>query len=162
MNIRPKLLLPLLLLAGCAGSPRPFGDARLPPPLAAGTTFTVEGEGPAVAAVRQALVNAGHAEKRDGDWRVEVGFAIRPTNLAVSTPQSESPATPISPGTRPSLAFCKKQAYVLTLAFVDSRTGKVASRRGATTGRCSGDVDTILPGLARTALGFRKEAVPAR
>lgn len=162
MNIRPTPLLPLLLLAGCAASPRPFGDTHLPPPLAAGATFTLEGEGPAVAAVRQTLVDAGRVEKRDGDWHVEVGFAIRPTNLAVSTPQGESPAIPISPATRPSLAFCKKQAYVLTLAFVDPGTGKVASRRGATTGRCSGDVDAILPGLARTALGFRKAAVPAR
>lgn len=156
MNIRPKLLLPLLLLAGCTGSPRPFGDARLPPPLAADATFAVAGEGPAADAVRQALVNAGYSEKTGGDWQIEVGFAVRPTNLAVSTPQGDEAALPISPGARPSLAFCKKQAYVLTVAFIEPKTGKVASRRGATTGRCSSDVDAILPGLTRTALGLKR------
>ena len=58
----------------------------------------------------------------------------------------------ISPGTRRTLGFCKKRAYVLTIAFVERQSGKIRSRSGATLGRCSESLDQIMPELARAAL----------
>jgi hypothetical protein len=147
-----RTLVPLLLLAGCAGSPRMFGDPQAAPALREGGGFTLATQGPASTAVSAELVRAGFTESAAGDYRVEVGFAIRARDLSLTTLQGETPATTISPGTRPALRLCKRQAYVLTVAFVERTSGKVIARRGATTGRCSGPVEQVLPKLARTVV----------
>jgi len=148
-----RTLVPLLLLAGCAGSPRTFGDPQATPALREGGAFTLATQDPASAAVGAELVRAGFTESAAGDYRVEVGFAIRARDLSLTTLQGETPATTISPGAKPALRLCKRQAYVLTVAFVERTSGKVIARRGATTGRCSGPVEEVLPKLARTVIG---------
>lgn len=148
-----RTLASLLLLAGCAGSPRTFGDRQAAPALREGGGFTLATQGPASAAVGAELVRAGFNESASGDYRVEVGFAIRARDLSLTTFPGDARATTISPGTRPALRLCKRQAYVLTVAFVDRTSGRVIARRGATTGRCSGPLEEVLPKLARTVIG---------
>lgn len=118
-------------------------------------SFSIEGHGEAQEAVRQALVEAGLQERPEGDFRIEVGFAVRPRDLSLSTRQENAASMTISPAAKRTLSFCKKQAYVLTIAFVERKSGKITSRSGATLGRCSGTVQQIMPQLARAAIPFK-------
>lgn len=140
---------PLLALGACASSPVHFGDAG---PQAADRSFAMSDQSAAGTAVRRALVDAGYREQDNGKLRVEVGFALRPRDLAVVAPGEQQSPQVISPATGRSLSLCKRQAYVLTIAFVDRATGKITSRGGSTIARCSGTAADVLPQLARTAL----------
>lgn len=146
------ILFPVVLLVGCIDSPHQFGTPLSTRLQGSRPSFSMDGAGPPQEAVREALIRAGLKENSAGDFRVEVGFSARPRNLSLYTRDAASSSEMISPGTRRSLGFCKKQAYVLTLAFIDSRSGQVVSRSGATQGRCSRDLARIMPQLVEAAL----------
>lgn len=143
-----------LALGACAPSPERFGDAPVSMPPPSGRGFILSQDGAAAAAVRSALVEAGLQPSDEGALRVDVGFAIRPNRLAVNAdplPPSERQVV-VSPAGRRTLSFCRRQAYVLTISFADSRTGRLLSRSGATLSRCRADLAEALPVLARLAL----------
>lgn len=141
--------LAVVLLGGCAIPPAQFGTGKSDAPA---RSFVLSGNDQAFAAVRHALVADGYEEREDGELRVEVGFAVRPTDLAVLAPAEGQEGAVLSPAAAQAFALCKRQAYVLTLAFVERGSGAVASRRGATMPRCSGTLAEILPILVHTAL----------
>lgn len=149
------ILLSAFLLAGCTSSPLQFGAPGSSVPQHSGRSFSIEGHGEAQEAVRKALVEAGLQERPEGDFRIEVGFAVRPRDLSLSAPQEDAASVTLSPGTRHTIGFCKKQAYVLTIAVVERKSGRIMSRSGATLGRCSGNVERIMPQLARAAIPFK-------
>lgn len=148
-------LLALAPLAACTPTVRHFGNAP-PSPSAPGAAqrFTIApgADGSVAAAVRGALVAAGFQEAEDAPLRVELGFAIRTRRLEVAAPGQAGAEDIVSPAAKASLALCHRQAYVLTLAMVDRATGAVTHRTGATTSRCDGTREAVLPLLARTAL----------
>ncbi|MCW6535401.1 PIN domain-containing protein [Sphingomonas lycopersici] len=111
-------LVGALLIAACAPTVRPFGDA--PPPAAAQPPFSIgETRRADVAdAVRDALHAAGYREAQDAPMRVEIGFAIRPPGVTVA---GAGGATIVSPPAPRAIGLCRRQAYVLILALFDGR-----------------------------------------
>lgn len=151
-----KRILPGLMLAmalgACASSAKQFGAPATPLTVGNAHDFTMAQNGLAAAAVRQVLLAAGFQDRKDAAFRVEVGFATRPRKLAVLSSGDTAPLTVVSPATEKSLSFCRRQAYVLTVALIERRTGKVGMRSGATISRCHGEPSDVLPLLARAAL----------
>ncbi|OJU21786.1 MULTISPECIES: hypothetical protein [unclassified Sphingomonas] len=146
-------LVGALLIAACAPTVRPFGDA--PPPAAAQPPFSIgETRRADVAdAVRDALHAAGYREAQDAPTRVEIGFAIRPPGVTVA---GAGGATIVSPPAPRAIGLCRRQAYVLILAMIDRASGTVLRRSGAITARCVGKEATLLPALARAAVSPRR------
>lgn len=140
---------PVLLLVACAAPPMHFGNAGLG---GSDRSFTMSDESEAAAHVRQALVDAGYQEESRAKFRVEVGFSVRPRGLSVVAPSDGKVSRIVSPATKRSLSMCKRQAYVLTVAFVERATGTIASRGGSTIARCEGTPAEVLPRLAQTAI----------
>jgi hypothetical protein len=124
----------------------PTGAAVAPFAMAANEDAT------AAAAVRDALIAAGFQETKDAPQRVEVGFAVRPRKLAVTASGTADAPLVISPRGKAPPSLCRRQAYVLTVAMVDSATGAVRERTGATVSRCRGTAATVLPMLAKAAV----------
>lgn len=149
---KKTLVLLSLIVAGCTPSATHFGDVSQPPAYSAARIFAINQDGIARDAVAEALTEAGYIERGDAPLKVEIGFAIRPTELALVSVSEEGLARILSPAAKRSISFCQRQAYVLTLAFVDSGTGEVLSRSGATISRCKGTPSEVLSGLARAAL----------
>lgn len=143
-----------LLVGACGIRAEHFGDAGAQLPLPSERSYTVSGDGEATDAVRAALRDAGFAERADAPLRIDVGFAIRPRRLAVVTADADGAQDVLSPSADKVLSLCSRQAYVLTLAFVERDSGRIASRSGATLTRCDGTPDEIMPRLARAALPF--------
>lgn len=143
-----------LLVASCAAPAKHFGDVDGRLSDSAVRSFALQDESEASAAVRDALIDAGFDEREDGRLRVEVGFSIRPDDLAVLARDGFKSTQVLSPPSESSISLCDKEAYVLTLAFIDTSSGKVVSRSGATMSRCSGEPAEILRKLARAALPF--------
>lgn len=105
----------------------------------------------AAAAVRDTLIAAGFEEENGAPQRVEVGFAVRPRKLAVTSGTADATLV-ISPRGKAPPSLCRRQAYVLTVAMVDSATGAVQERTGATVSRCHGTAAAVLPMLAKAAV----------
>jgi hypothetical protein len=141
-----------LLLPACAAPVRPFGALTTPPSdrtfaMAAGSVANAD------AAVRDALVAAGYQSSADARYRVEVGLAVRPPRMELMAATGEEKALlSLAPASsRPAL--CRRQSYVLSIAFVEQASGRVAARGGAITSRCGkADNAALLPLLARAAL----------
>jgi hypothetical protein len=138
-----------LLLPGCAAPVRSFGTLSTASP--ADRTFVMATDGAADAAVRDALLAAGYTSAPDGRYRVEVGLAVRVPrmNVIAGAGQDMRPLAPVSspPG------LCRRQSYVLSIAFVERASGRVAARGGAVTSRCGKPADAgLLPLLAKAAL----------
>jgi hypothetical protein len=145
---------PALLLAGCASPIRPFGTLAIPAGDESGRTFAmVTGKtAEADAAVREALLAAEYRVAADARYRVEVGFAVRGSRIDVVAANGGQDMRPLAPvSRRPGL--CRRQSYVLSVAFVEQASGRVAARGGAVTSRCGRRPDAdLLPRLARAAL----------
>ncbi|MGE4340799.1 MAG: hypothetical protein AB7E55_33335 [Pigmentiphaga sp.] len=150
-----KALFPLiLLLASCAVPATHFGDMGSDNDFSEfkERSFVLSDGGAAGKTVRTALINAGFEERDNARLRVEIGFSIRPVDLALVSTSSEGASHMLSPAAKPTISLCHKHAYVMTLAFVDRRSGKVISRSGATLSRCRGAPAEILSELAHAAL----------
>ncbi|HEY0316320.1 MAG TPA: hypothetical protein VGC28_08645 [Sphingomonas sp.] len=143
-----------LLVSGCAAPIRPFGTLAIPADSERGRTFAmVAGKTTdADAAVREALLAAEYRVATDARYRVEVGFAVRGPRIGVMAAGGGQDMRPLAPiSQRPGL--CRRQSYVLSIAFVDQASGRVAARGGAITSRCGrAPVADLLPRLARAAL----------
>jgi hypothetical protein len=146
------VLFPVMFAGACATPAKHFGDAGIVPPAGDARSFTVSEAGEAAAAVRQAMRDAGFEEREDARFRVEVGFAVRPRDLELVSAGRPAQAGP--PADDRAISFCRKQAYVLTLALVERESGAVASRSGAAMSRCRGTPAELLPRLAQSALPF--------
>jgi hypothetical protein len=140
-----------LLIPACAAPIRPFGTLALSAQDGDSRTFSmVTGTiGEADAAVRDALLAAGYRASTNARYRVEVGFAVRAPRIDVTVAADGKPLAPVLQ--RPGL--CRRQSYVLSIAFVDRASGRMAARGGALTSRCGkAPGPDLLPLLARTAL----------
>jgi len=144
-----------LLLAGCASPAKHFGDSVSRLPDVAERGFRLEGKEAPQRAVRDALMDAGLEIRDNAGLFVQVGFSIRPGTLAVLSTDDAGSTRILSPASKDTISLCNKQAYVLTLAFVDTQSGKLVSRSGATMSRCQGAPAEVLPKLARAALSFQ-------
>jgi len=141
-----------LLLPACAAPVRPFGTLAAPRSdrtfsIATGSTAHAD------AAVRDALVAAGYQSADDARYRVEVGLAVRAPRMAVMTASGEGKALQaLAPVSSPP-GLCRRQSYVLSIAFVERASGHVVARGGAVTSRCGkADDAALLPLLAKAAL----------
>lgn len=150
------MTLPLLtmLLVGCATPAKQFGTVDAILPDGAERSFVVYENGKAPTAVREALTNIGFTERDDARFRVEVGFSVRPDDLALLSSDDTRSTQILSPASDATISLCRKRAYVLTLAFIDTQSGQVISRSGATMSRCRENLEEMLPHLAQTALPF--------
>lgn len=151
-RMKSAVLAALALLAsGCAMPASHFGYA---PGTPAGPerTFMLAEQGEAPGAVRIALEGAGWRETPDAHYRVEVGYAVRPHDIAVAASKEHISAEPLSPAAKGGFSLCARQAHVLTLSFVDRERGTVVSRGGASLVRCRHKHSGILPALARAAV----------
>lgn len=139
-----------LLLPACTAPIRPFGTLATAPPE---RTFAMAGDGAAEAAVRDALLSSGYRSSPDGRYRVEVGLAVRKARMDVmAAAGEEEEMRPLAPVSNPP-GLCRRQSYVLSIAFVDRTSGRVAARGGAVASRCGKAADaTLLPLLAKAAL----------
>lgn len=151
IHARTAALAAVLALAGCAPSIRHFGGAVAGDPRAS-FVMAPGNDAAAIAAVHDALVSAGRIETADATQRIEVGFAVRPSRLALTVPDGAGGNTTVSPEAEAPPSFCHRQAYVLTVAMIDRTTGAVVRRTGAITSRCHGAPATVLPLLAKAAL----------
>jgi len=137
-----------LLLPGCVAPVRSFGALSVTP---ADRTFAMAADGAADAAVRDALLAAGYTSAPDGRYRVEVGLAVRAPRMDVTTGAGQD-MRPLAPTSNPP-GLCRRQSYVLSIAFVERASGRVAARGGAVTSRCGKAADAgLLPLLAKAAL----------
>lgn len=111
------------------------------------------GTADADAAVRDAMLAAGYRSSADGRYRIEVGLAVRAPRIDVMAAAGDGPdMRALAPVTSPP-GFCRRQSYVLSIAFVERASGRVAARGGAVTSRCRAASDEgVLPLLAKAAL----------
>lgn len=141
-----------LLLPACAAPVRPFGTLATP---RTERTFAMatDGTADASAAVRDALVAAGYQPSPDARYRIEVGLAVRAPRMQVMAGTDDGKTLlPLAPVSSPP-GLCRRQSYVLSIAFVEQASGRVAARGGAITSRCAGARDAgLLPLLAKAAL----------
>jgi hypothetical protein len=146
------LLALAVLLPACAAPVRPFGALATPGQdrsFAMATGGTAEAD----AAVRDALVAAGYQAAADARYRIEVGLAVRAPRTQVMAAAGDAKALqPLAPVSSPP-GLCRRRSYVLSIAFVERASGRVAARGGAVTSRCgkAGDA-ALLPLLAKAAL----------
>ena len=105
------------------------------------------------AAVRDALVAAGYQPAEGARYRVEVGLAVRAPRTQVMAAAGDGKAMQaLAPVSSPP-GLCRRQSYVLSIAFVEQASGRVAARGGAITSRCGKARDAeLLPLLAKAAL----------
>lgn len=110
-------------------------------------------EGASDAAVRDALLASGYRAAPDGHYRVEVGFAVRIPRLdVIAAGGSGQDMRPLAPVSSPP-GLCRRRSYVLSIAFIDRASGRVAARGGAVTSHCTRSADPeLLPRLAKAAL----------
>lgn len=144
-----------LLLPACTAPVRSFGALTTLPASGDGSrTFSLApGErADADVAVRDALLAAGYRPSTDARYRIEVGFAVRAPRIDVLAVGEGHDMRPLAPVSRPP-GLCRRQSYVLSIAFVDQASGRVAARGAAVTSRCGRAPGTgLLPALARAAL----------
>jgi hypothetical protein len=108
--------------------------------------------GAADIAVHDALLAAGYRSSPDGRYRIEVGLAVRMPRMEVMAADGGQDLQPLAPLVGQA-GLCRRQSYVLSIAFVERSSGRVAARGGAVTSRCGKPDDTaLLPPLARAAL----------
>jgi hypothetical protein len=141
-----------LLLPGCAAPVQSFGALSMP--LDDRTfSMTAGGTADADAAARDALLAAGYRSSADGRYRIEVGLAVRMPRVDVMAASGDGQAMrPLAPVSSPP-SLCRRQSYVLSIAFVERTSGRVAARGGAVTSHCGKTADAgLLPRLARAAL----------
>jgi len=144
-----------VLLAACAGPIAVEGPGASPPALGS-SGFALagapEGEEPtgarARAAVEAALVERGFRVESDARHRVDVAFAIAPADVEVA----EFEAGDAEERTRPTFALCRRQRYVLSIALLDRRDGRVVFRNRASAARCDKAGEEILGALARAVV----------
>jgi hypothetical protein len=144
----------IVLLTACAG-PIAVAGPGPSPPAPGGTAFelaaTPEGAGPAAAAVEVALIERGFDAESGARHRVDVAFAVAPTDVAIA----EIDTGHAGHLTRPGVALCRRQRYVLSVAMIDRRDGRVVFRNRASAARC-GQADAELVGaLARAVVEGR-------
>jgi hypothetical protein len=141
-----------LLIPACSPPVRPFG--ALPPPQSDRTfSMATGGTADADAAVRDAMLAAGYRSSADGRYRIEVGLAVRAPRMDVMAAAGDGPNMRVLAPVSSPPGFCRRQSYVLSIAFVERASGRVVARGGAVTSRCRNASDEgVLPSLAKAAL----------
>ena len=145
----------IALLAACAGPIAIEGPGPSPPALgSAGFVIGAppEGAGPtsalARAAVEAALVARGFSAAPDGRHRGDVAFAVAPTDVEVAELAIDDAEARV----RPTLGLCRRQRYVLSMAMLDRRDGRVVFRNRASAVRCGNTGEELVGALARAVV----------
>ena len=86
--------------------------------------------------VREALAGKGYRESPNGRYRLEIGLASAPPDVAVQRPENENSAESVK-GTMHPIVFCRPQRYVLTVGMIDRTDGSLLFRN-ASAARCKG------------------------
>lgn len=102
----------------------------------------------AQAAVKAALVEHGLKFNPEARFRVDVGFAIAPIDVAIA----DSGSSAAEGSAERAIALCKRQRYVLSIAMLDRDAGRVLFRNRASATRCGDAAAEVLPILARAAV----------
>lgn len=98
-------------------------------------------------AVEAALLEEGYELEAEARYRLDVAFAIAPTPVDVGEHRVQAGSAAL-----PSVALCKRQRYVLSVALLDGHDGRVLFRNRASTKRCGQVADEVLPALARAVV----------
>lgn len=102
-----------------------------------------------VSLMRRALVAKGYREAPDGRYRLEVGLAVAPLQVAVrgdgDGPISREEA-------RNPVVLCRPRRYVLTTGMIDRTDGKLLFRNMTAARHCGTSLDKLLPRMVEAAI----------
>jgi len=99
--------------------------------------------------VREALAGKGYRESPNGRYRLEIGLASAPPDVAVQRPENGAEGVK---GTIHPIVFCRPQRYVLTVGMIDRTDGSLLFRNASAARHCGGSPAKILSKLVRTAV----------
>ena len=103
----------------------------------------------AVLLVRRALVAKGYREAPDARYRLEIGFAIAPPQVAVS---GENDASGRRGEAGNPILLCRPHRYVLTAGMIDRTNGAVLFRNATAARHCGSSLGKLLPRMVDAAI----------
>jgi hypothetical protein len=102
-----------------------------------------------VSLVRRALAAKGYRETPNGRYRLDVGLATPPLEVAV---QSEHGSLTHRKKARRPIILCRHRRYVLTIGMIDRANGEVLFRNATAARRCGASLVKLLPRLVDVAV----------
>lgn len=106
----------------------------------------------AVSLVRRALVAKGYREAPNGRYRLEIGLATAPLQVAVS---DESDAVGGRGKAANPIVLCRARRYVLTAGMIDRVDGAVLFRNATAARHCGTSLEALLPRMVDAAVRGR-------
>lgn len=103
----------------------------------------------AVSLVRRALVAKGYREAPNGRYRLEIGLATAPLQVAVG---GENDAPGSREEVRHPIILCRPRRYVLTAGMIDRANGEVLFRNATAARHCGTSLDKLLPRMVDAAV----------
>jgi hypothetical protein len=103
-----------------------------------------------VSLVRRALVAKGYREASNGRYRLEVGLATAPLQVAVRGDGAAS-----RKGARNPVVLCRPRRYVLTTGMIDRANGELLFRNATAARHCGASLDKLLPRMVESAISAR-------
>lgn len=103
----------------------------------------------AVSLVRRALVAKGYREAPNGRYRLEIGLATAPLQVAV---RGEREVAGSRGEARNPIVLCRPRRYVLTAGMVDRVNGEVLFRNATAARHCGTSLEELLPRMVDAAV----------
>lgn len=102
----------------------------------------------AVSLVRRALIAKGYREAPNGRYRLEIGLATAPLQVAVRGENDAGSRQEV----RHPIVLCRPRRYVLTAGMIDRANGEVLFRNATAARHCGTSLDKLLPRMVDTAV----------
>lgn len=103
----------------------------------------------AASLVRRALVAKGYREAANGRYRLEIGLATAPLQVAV---RGEGDVAGSRGEVRNPIVLCRPRRYVLTAGMIDRVNGEVLFRNATAARHCGTSLEELLPRMVDAAV----------